>query len=146
MSLITYNGPTGDPVENPSIDFIKDIIFNKNADYWAKGSGDSGVEIEGLDEQLIFFYDEPYGFFIMRHPDYLAPYNEEVEIEVIEYRVGGEPLKVPSCCYVSRDKAFEIISVFVETKQIPENINWTDIYDIDFDSGYYLNINTMSQP
>jgi len=45
-------------------------------------------------------------------------------------------MKVPSCCYVSRDKAFEITSVFIETEQIPENINWTDIYDIDFDSGY----------
>jgi hypothetical protein len=143
MSLITYNGPTGDPVENPSTDFIKDIIFNKNADYWEKGSGDSGIEIEGLDEQLVFFYDEPYGFFIMRHPDYLVPvanevsggipkepYDEEIKIEVVEHRVGGEPMKVPSCCYVSRDKAFEIISVFINTEQIPENINWTDIYAI----------------
>ncbi|NLL05625.1 MAG: hypothetical protein GX270_07535 [Clostridiaceae bacterium] len=86
MSLITYNGPTGDSVENPSIDFIKDIIFNKNADYWKKGSGDSGIEIEGLDEQLVFFYDEPYGFFIMRHPDYLAPYDKEAKIEVIELK------------------------------------------------------------
>jgi hypothetical protein len=136
MSLITYNGPTGDPVENPSIDFIKDIIFNKNADYWKKGSGDSGIEIEGLDEQFVFFYDEPYGFFIMRHPDYLAPYDKDAKIEVIEHKVGGEPMKVPSCCYVSRDKAFEIINEFVETEQIPENVNWTDIYDIDFDSGY----------
>lgn len=136
MSLITYNSPKEDPIENPSIEFLKDIVFNKNADYWAKGSGDSSIEIEGLSEQLIFFYDEPYGFFIMRHPDYLAPYDKNVEIKVIEHRVGGEPMRIPSCCYVSREKAFEILSEFIQTKQIPTNINWTDIYDIEFDHGF----------
>ncbi|MCX7748037.1 MAG: hypothetical protein N2645_14300 [Clostridia bacterium] len=134
--LITYNGPTGDPIENPSINFLKDIIFNKAADYWAKGSGDSGIEIEGLDETLIFFYDEPYGFFIMRHPDYLVPYDESAEIRVVEHKVGGEPMRVPSCCYVSRERAYETISEFVTTKSIPSNVNWTDIYDIEFDHGF----------
>ena len=47
MSLITYNGPTGDHIENPSLEFIKDIIFNKDEDYWKKGSGDSGIEMKG---------------------------------------------------------------------------------------------------
>ncbi|MDP4181589.1 MAG: hypothetical protein Q8942_10890 [Bacillota bacterium] len=137
MSLITYDNPTGDSIKNPSLEYLKDIIFNQEADFWKKGSGDSGIEIEGLDERLIFFYDEPYGFFIMRHPDYLAPYDESVEIEVVEHKVGGEPMRVPSCCYVSRERAFEIISEFITTEQIPENINWTDIYEIEgFDSGY----------
>jgi len=136
MSLITYDNPTGDSIKNPSLEYLKEIVLTKDADFWKKGSGDSGIEIEGVDERLIFFYDEPYGFFIMRHPDYLAPYDENIKIEVVEHKVGGEPMRIPSCCYVSREKAFEIIREFIATEQIPANINWTDIYDIDFDHGF----------
>jgi hypothetical protein len=136
MSLITYDNPTGDSIKNPSLEYLKEIVLTKDADFWKKGSGDSGIEIEGVDERLIFFYDEPYGFFIMRHPDYLAPYDENIKIEVVEHKVGGEPMRIPSCCYVSREKAWEIIREFIETEQIPTNINWTDIYDIDFDHGF----------
>jgi hypothetical protein len=136
MSLITYDNPTGDSIKNPSLEYLKEIVLTKDADFWKKGSGDSGIEIEGVDERIIFFYDEPYGFFIMRHPDYLAPYDENIKIEVVEHKVGGEPMRIPSCCYVSREKAWEIIREFIETEQIPTNINWTDIYDIDFDHGF----------
>ncbi|MDR6226337.1 hypothetical protein [Desmospora profundinema] len=136
MSYLVYHGPVGDSVENPTLEFIKDLVFNREADYWAQGGGDSALEIEGLNERLIFFFDEPYGFFIMRHPDYLAPCKENVEIEVVEHWVGGEPMRIPSCCYVSRDQAYEILSKVIETKQIPTDVNWVDIYEIDFDHGY----------
>ena len=68
--MVIYNGPVGEPVENPNEAFIKDIFFNKEDEYWKQGSGDSCFEVEGCNEWLIFFYDEPYGFFIMSHPDY----------------------------------------------------------------------------
>lgn len=136
MDLVIYNGPIGDPIENPSIDFIKNIVFNKEADYWLKGSGDSCIEVAGAEERLIFFFDEPYGFFIMQHPDYLAPYDETADIKAVEHRVGGEPMTVPSCCYVSREKAFEILYKFIVYKEIDKNVNWIDIYEVDFDHGY----------
>ncbi|MNJ00869.1 hypothetical protein D3C73_1603160 [compost metagenome] len=72
----------------------------------------------------------------MRHPDYLAPYKEEADIKVVEHLVGGEPMRIPSCCYVSRDEAFSILRRFLDSKQIPEDVNWVDIYEIDFDHGY----------
>ena len=28
--MVIYNGPVGEPVENPNESFIKDIFFNKN--------------------------------------------------------------------------------------------------------------------
>ncbi len=136
MGLILYRGPLGDEEENIDCNFIKKLIFNKEPDYWKKGGGDSCIEVDGLDERLIIFYDEPYGYFIMRHPDYLAPYDKNVEIVVVEHRVGGEPIRIPSCCYVSRERAFEILCEFVTTMRIPDSVNWTDIYEIDFDHGY----------
>lgn len=136
MTLIIYNGPIGDPIENPSNEFLKKIILESSPEYWLQGSGDSCLEVEGLDERLIFFYDEPYGFFIMRHPDYLAPYDESKELKVVEHLVGSEPMKVPSCCYVSRIDAYNILLQFVVEKEIPGDVRWVDIYDLEFDHGY----------
>ena len=134
--MVIYNGPIEDPIENPSDEFIKNIIFNKEEGYWKQGSGDSCFEVDGYDEWLIFFYDEPYGFFIMRHPDYLVPINLDVEIKTIEHSVGGEPMKVPTCSYVDRDKAYDIINKFIANKEVPTCVKWVDLYDIDFEHGF----------
>lgn len=131
--MIIYNGPIGDPIINPTEDFLKDIFFNMSEEYWKKGGGDSCVEVEGCDESLIFFYDEPYGFFIMRHPEYLVMFDENIEIKTIKHRVGGEPMQVPTCSYVNREKAYEIVSSFIKLKKIPEFVSWIDLYDINFE-------------
>lgn len=131
--MIIYNGPIGEAIENPTDEFLKEIIFNKGEDYWKKGSGDSCIEIEGCKERIIFFYDEPYGFFIMRHPDYLVLYDRNIEKKTIEHRVGGEPMQVPTCSYVEPEKAYEIISLFIKEKCVPDSFEWIDLYDIDFE-------------
>ena len=131
--MVIYNGPIGEPIENPKEEFIKDIFFNKDDKYWKQGSGDSCFEVEGCEEWLIFFYDEPYGFFIMRHPDYLVPIDNNREITTIEHIVGGEPMSIPTCSYVSRETAYKIVTEFINTKKVPEFIEWIDLYDIDFD-------------
>ena len=134
--MVIYNGPTGGPVQNPTLEFLYDIVFNQNADYWAKGSGDSAIEIEGIDERLIFFFDEPYGFLLMRHPDYLVPSNSNRVIKVVEHRIGGEMMRFPSCSYLSREKAYAVIAEFVRDHQFSTEIDWIDMYEIDFDHGY----------
>ena len=47
--MVTFYGPDGDTVENPDEEFIKDLIFNKDEDFWQDGSGDSSLEVEGCD-------------------------------------------------------------------------------------------------
>ncbi len=134
--MIIYSGPMEEDTENPTKAFLKDIIFNKQEDYWKKGGGDSCISIEGCNERLIFFYDNPYGFFIMRHPDYLVIYNQDVDIKTITHRVGGEPMQVPTCSYVTREMAYKIIISFIEKKEIPKFISWVDLYEIDFEYEY----------
>ena len=130
--MITFYGPDGETIENPSDEFIKEFI-NKDAEYWLDGSGDSSVEADNCDEALIVFYEEPYGFFIMRHPDYLVPYDEDKDNESIEHDVGGEPMVVPVCSFVSREDAYKIITEYVKNQKFPKKYNWTDLYEIDFD-------------
>ena len=130
--MITFYGPDGETIENPSDEFIKEFI-NKDAEYWLDGSGDSSFEADNCDEALMVFYEEPYGFFIMRHPDYLVPYDEDKDNESIEHDVGGEPMVVPVCSFVSREDAYKIIFFFVFFQKFPKKYNWTDLYEIDFD-------------
>ena len=134
--MIIYNAPIGQPIKNPDDDFIKDIIFNKGEDYWKQGSGDSCIEVQGCDEWLIFFYDKPYGFFIMRHPDYLVIINDNIEIKAVEHIIEGEPMKVPTCSYVNRELTYSIIKEFIDKKEIPQFIEWIDLYEIDFEHGF----------
>lgn len=131
--MIVYNGPVGEPVENPTDEFIKDIFFTKTEEYWENGSGDSCIEVEGYNERIIFFYDEPYGFFIMRHPDYLVLFDESVDIKTVVHKVGGEPMQIPTCSYISREKAYKIVSSFIKLNRIPDFVSWIDLYDIDFE-------------
>lgn len=134
--MIVYNGPVEEYIENPSEQFIKEIIFNKDESYWKQGSGDSCFEVDGSEERLIFFYDEPYGFFIMQHPDYLVMCNKNIEIETVEHLVGGEPMRVPTCSYVDREMTYRIVNEFIATKSMPAFVEWIDLYDIDFDYGF----------
>lgn len=131
--MFIYNGPVGEAVCNPSDDFMKKVIFETDASHWQLGSGDSCIELEGGQERLIFFYDEPYGFFVMRHPDYLVTCDTDVKIETVIHKVGGEPMQVPTCSYVKRELAYEIIHAFMQTGQIPDFVEWVDLYDIDFE-------------
>lgn len=66
---------------------------------------------------LIFFYDEPYGFFMMSHPEYLVPYDVDVEIQTVTHNVGGEPMQIPTCSYVSKELAYQM-QVFKSKKYL----------------------------
>ncbi len=134
--MAIYYGSDGLRVENPSEGKLKEIFFETDASYWQQGSGDSSVEVDGCEESLLFFYDEPYGFFIMRHPDYLVPIDRNVEIETVAHDVGGEPMKIPTCSYVDRETAYKIVKEFVDTGKIPAFVEWVDLYDIEFDHDY----------
>lgn len=35
--MIKYNGPTGEEIINPSEEFLYDIFFCKNQNYWKRG-------------------------------------------------------------------------------------------------------------
>ena len=134
--MITFYGPDGENIENPSDDFIKEFT-NKEADYWQQGSGDSSFEADNCDEALIIFYEEPYGFLILRHPDYLVPYDEDKDNESVEHDVGGEPMVVPACSFVSREDAYKIITEYVKKQKFAKKYNWTDLYEIDFEGNEY---------
>jgi len=127
--MLKYYGPNGENVEEPTINFIENIL-KKDSSYWASGSGDSSLFFDDETSRLIFFQNENLGFFIMQHPDYIAPYNPEIEIEKVFHNVGGEPMSVPTCCFVNIVDAREIFIEFMANGKISNISNWKDIYEL----------------
>ncbi|MBU8697990.1 Imm1 family immunity protein [Bacillus pumilus] len=132
--MFLYYGPTGAPVENPGEEFMKKIFFQEDEEYWKQGNGESSIEMEEdwESESLVFFYTEPYGFLIMRYPNFLVPFKKGEKIETIEHFVAGAPLYVPSCSYVDRNQAYQIVHHFLTTKTVPDLVEWVELRDIDF--------------
>lgn len=139
---LRYKSPSGTRISNPSKAFLKDLIYNSSGSDWGKdSSGDSMLDFyenainhyQG-DVSLIFFYDEPYGFF-MYYDVSLTAVEHGVSLKddkVIEYFVGGEPMRIPSICYRNRQQAWEIIEHFIETEKPLEKFNWVMLSKIDY--------------
>ncbi|MBC6309373.1 hypothetical protein HCJ66_07380 [Listeria sp. FSL L7-1582] len=132
--MVVYYGPDGKFVNNPSTEFLKDVL-NQDSAYWKQGGGDSSLFIEGETYRLIFFKDEEHGFFIMRHPDYIAPFNPNVDVYTVHHDIGGEPMATPSSSYIGYEAAEKLVLEFA-TKGRNDNVQeWKDIYEIiEFDS------------
>jgi hypothetical protein len=90
-----------------------------------------------MEEWLIFFYDESYGFMLIRHPDYLVTIDRSVNIETVEHYIGGEPMSLPTYSYVSRESAYKIAQEFIVTGKFSEMVEWIDLYDIEFEHDFY---------
>ncbi len=133
--MVFYRGPLGDTRDDPDEDFLRSIV-EKPAEYWAQGGGDSCLEVAGSNERMLFFCDEPFGVFIMMHPDYEVVVKPCGAITTVEHRVGGEPMKVPSCSYMSREEALDLMLEFVSLGRRPTSVEWREMYQIDFDHGF----------
>lgn len=125
--MLELNGPHGETIVSPTRDDIKRILA-RGAEYWSE-AGDAALTYGGCDS-LIFWKDEPYGVFILRLADYYAPCRADAEPAVVYHSVGGEPMAVPSCCYLTEAEAAEILFFYMDTGEVPASAHWRDIYEI----------------
>ena|SRR5687768_16704536 len=142
QKILRYTPPTGDAIGNPPLDFIKEVIFKYNADYWSNDStGTSMLDFytKNLntysgDLSLIFFFDEPHGFFLYYDVEFV-PVKKGVALKdsnVVEHIVGTEPMRVPSICYRTREEAWEILMDFVSYQKMSEKFIWVRLGEIDY--------------
>ncbi len=139
---LRYKSALGDRISDPSMDFLKDIIFNATGPQWDKDtSGDSmldfyedNIRLYKGDVSLIFFYDELYGFFLYYDVS-LAPVKHDITLKdetVVEHFVGGEPMHIPSICYRTKEEAWNIIEYFIQTEKPLEQFRWVLLSKIDY--------------
>lgn len=136
--ILKYIPPSGEELTNPSLDFLRKVIFDYDPIYWLKNSGDSALIIEDngplKSKMLIFFYDEPYGFFAYYEGVYVSvkkntPLKDE---NVIKHKVGGEPMGVPSICYRTKVEMWEILIDFIDRQKMCEKYTWVELSQIDY--------------
>ena len=73
MEALTYSGPDGPDVANPSLDLLEEVILRRDPAHWRRGSGTSGLLVtveEGPGSyrvvpgipSLVFFMAGEHGF------------------------------------------------------------------------------------
>lgn len=134
---IQFNSPLGEEIINPSLEFLREVIFEYKADYWSKEStGDAALVIRKNNRELwfIFFYDEPYGFFIYYDTEFVSvqkgiPLKDD---RYVEHVVGTEPMRVPTICYRTREEAWAILMDFINYQKMSDQYNWVRLGEIDY--------------
>jgi hypothetical protein len=136
---LRYKPPSGATISNPSMATLRSAIFNANHADWDEREAmldfyETDIRLYKGDVSLIYFYDEPYGFFLYYEVS-LAPVPHDVDLKddvVVEHIVGCEPMRIPSICYRSKEEAWEIIEHFIATEKTFEKFNWVMLGDIDY--------------
>jgi hypothetical protein len=146
---MTYSGPDGAKVANPSVDFLEGIIFRERNRYWSVGSGDS--ELSVVDhrgkETIAIIHDEPalafwlverHGFFFIyidkrkKQVEQFVPFAGGESKPWVEHIVGGVEMYVPRACFVSRPFAWEVVQEFLRTKKRSPSIPWVSRFALEF--------------
>lgn len=125
MNYILSNN-LSEEIKLKEMESLKEFL-SQPADYWLEGTGDTAIKIKD-NEQLVFFkiIDK---FFIMFHPDYLAPKTNAKKMEVFSHFVGGEEMQVPSTCLCSESEAFKILENYIQGKGLLNTLPWIDFYE-----------------
>lgn len=125
----TFSDVNSVEIEKDDLNFLKDIL-KKPYQYWQEGTGDSSVHINN--KERIIFFKTPQGVFIMQHPDYISPVIKSNKTpRAVTHYIGGEPMSIPDVCLCDEDKAFEILSKYIESNgELHLSYRWIDIYEL----------------
>jgi hypothetical protein len=136
-----YCGPVNDDIFNPSLEDLRRVIFDTEESYWQVGSGDSGLHnmtaervLLGGHPSLEFFLAPSCGFTFtfISQGEWWLPFNKSVPGDpVVTHYVGGDPLRRPRACFVSREVAWEIVQEFVRTRSLPTLGHWVRSSELD---------------
>lgn len=128
---ITFIQPDGLDIENPSPDFVREVIYNEGNAYWQSNAGDAAFWFDENDERkadLIVVGKDPEGFRLEYQSyaddgDYVltneAPSNEEVTVYV-----GGNRTNYWKNQFVSKETAWKAIEHFTQTGERLQGLNW----------------------
>ena len=130
------NTPDGMDIDSPTVDDIDKILLQED-DYWNQGSGAASLSKNDNQPELMFFRKSNYGYIVLELDSYKALItNKKDKNMMVVHHIGGEPFPVPSCFFISREQAREILLHYLDTGEMLNYELWQDIYD-DFDGDAY---------
>jgi hypothetical protein len=129
MKEIEFWAPSGETLKNPSMEVLREIIFERGKEFWERDSFDAGLYYRAPDanSQLILMRKEPYGFcvqYIGQEEDEYALASDEEPNEVVTVYPGGESLKLPRNYFVSPADAWTAIEEFCQSGKRQTGLRW----------------------
>ena len=127
---LNFLAPDGREYKDPDPLWIKELIFNKGADYWSRGAGDATlVFIEGeFQAELILLYCPDKGFYL----DYVAKntqhvlFVEGIEEGSLQVEIGGHRTTIPKNEIVDRTIVWQALRLFLQNGAMNAELGWID--------------------
>ncbi len=117
MRAVRYSPPYGEDVVNPSRELLATVIGQPQESYWLAGSADAGLFLEGDGGAFMtFVFRKHLGFMV-----YFSSGPSELPLvlcekqqseEKVEFRLGGNLVRVPRSHFVSPSVALEAALAF----------------------------------
>jgi hypothetical protein len=133
MKKIVFTEPVeSGEIENPNIEWLKNLIFNKGDDFWDVGAEQGGVNFfeNDSDEWAKCYLSlkglEKYGFmidYVIDHEYHTLKFGERTG-ETVEASIGGNPHLYYREYFVTREMAWEAIEYFMEKGEMKPSLKW----------------------
>lgn len=130
-----FSDTDGTETESADFSLVENLINSNSFEYWTKGSGDTAIQVK--DSERLIFFQMKEGYFVIQNPDYLSPLiKKNSNIKTLVHYMGGEPFKLPDSCICTKEQLLDILQAYIQIGELSAHYEWTDIYSLDFDSGY----------
>jgi hypothetical protein len=131
MASVSYCAPSGEAIENPSLEFLRELIFKERSDYWEIGSGDASLQYrDGKRESIMALMFSPEHGFHLQHSqqmmplEYFVPSSGDELKPITTVVVGAEPMKLPVAFFLSRELAWVAVEEFYRTGNRTPKVKW----------------------
>ena len=140
---IVFAPPAGKAIQNPSLEMLRDLVFQYEQNYWRRGSGDAklyaakrplyrdGALASGRAIALMgLSFKEPYGFHVSHsfsgEDDYVAISSHDYT-ETAELILEGNPWNIPVAFFVPREAAWDAVQEFIESGTRSAKLEWVKL-------------------
>lgn len=131
MSYSIFKPPIGDPILNPEMDSLRDIILESTGDYWSQGScGASIVWSDGeAESEMLILYHQVHGYYLQHHDVgvWLSLGDKSLLSKVVE--AAGEWYASVGL-FVMREEAWLAVEEFCRTGRRTSEINWVSAEEV----------------
>lgn len=130
--MIKLFEPSGMIKENPDCEYLKNIIYNSDNDFW-NSSDDMNLTFESSDgiARLILVHSDENFFYLEYAPadlkgfDTFVSFNESIQTgNSISVYVGGEEHLLPVETFINSDKAYDAIKQFIQDGNKTQKVTW----------------------
>ncbi len=128
MSNVLFCSPDGEDMANPDSDRIHELYFLWGDEFWASGSGDSGIYFDDGKEQTSLLLIKRDNFGV--HIRFACDFSPDLILagkslgKTIRITVGGEPATFPDSFFVPIEVGWTAIQTFLKTGKADPKLDW----------------------